>query len=111
MIKMEIKLNEEKILDEGKLTVAEFIEKIDKLFSRYMMKKIILEDGTLSYNGTGCEHDFSHFGLNVLYLKKQKWFMENVTKWLWFNSDDGRTEEDFNVEDILYHYASVRSVI
>lgn len=30
--------------------------------------------------------------------------MNYVTKWIRYNSDDGETEDDFAVEDVLYHY-------
>ena len=35
--------------------------------------------------------------------------MDYVTKWLWYNSDDGENEEDFSVEDVLFHYTRKES--
>ena len=30
--------------------------------------------------------------------------MDYVTKWVWYNSDDGENENDYTIEDVLYHY-------
>lgn len=110
MLKLEIKLNEQKIENDGKYAPATIYGALDKLFDRYQIRKNVLPDGTLSYYGSGIPRDFGAFGACILLLKRQTWFLDYVTKWLWFNSDNGRTEDDFRIEDVLYHYTKKVSV-
>lgn len=37
-------------------------------------------------------------------LKKQSWFMENVTEWRLYDSDESDDPEEFNEEDLLSRY-------
>ncbi len=111
MLKLEIKLNEQKIQSEGKYKLASIYDTLDTLFARYEIRKEVLPDGTISYYGSGKPKDFGSFGANILRLKKQSWFMDYVEKWLWFNSDNGRSEDDFSMEDVLYHYTKKASVM
>lgn len=43
-------------------------------------------------------------------LKDKTWFIENLVKWLWYNSNDEEDENDYIVEGILYHYTKKESV-
>ena len=43
-------------------------------------------------------------------LCDEKWFMDYVIKWIWYNSDDGKNEDDFSVEDVLYFYTKKESI-
>ena len=43
-------------------------------------------------------------------LSEKTWFMDYVIKWVWYNSDRGRDEEDFSVEDVLYFYVKRESI-
>ncbi len=85
MLKLEIKMDENKILDEQKYKVESIYRTLEQAFSRYKLKSMQEPDGTL-------------------------WFMDYVTKWVWYNSDDGENEDDFAVEDVLYHYTKKLSV-
>ena len=67
-------------------------------------------DGTLCFTGNGNPKDYGAFGCIITSLREKVWFMEYVTKWVWYNSDDGENEEDFAVEDVLYHYTKRLSV-
>lgn len=109
MIKLEMRLNEGLINADAKHTPTEIYGAIDKVFSKYSFNKEALPDGTFSYSGNGAATDFGAFANLVLFLKKKDWFMPYLDKWLWYNSDDGVNENDFAVEDILYHYANRRS--
>lgn len=111
MIKLEMKLNNEMIVGDAKHTPNDVYAALDKVFSKYSFKKSTEKDGTLSYSGNGSSTDFGSFTNIVLFLKKKDWFMPYVEKWLWYNSDDGANEDDFAVEDILYHYAHRKSAI
>lgn len=110
MIKMEIKFDEEKVTSAGSLNFNEIKERLDKIFLRFPFDKIVCADGTISYKGRGSRHDFALFGKNILLLKRQDWFMNNINKWLWFNSSNGNSEDDFSVEDILYFYTGRASL-
>ena len=60
----------------------------------------IYKDGQGVYKGSGLNTDFAYFGVGALALAKQPWFMENVSKWLWYNSDMSASEDDFCCEDL-----------
>ena len=51
-------------------------------------------------NENGC------FGMLITALKREMWFMNYVEKWIWYNSDDGESEDDFVVEDVLLFYTN-----
>lgn len=46
--------------------------------------------------GNGDDKDFSNFGLMVLYLKKQEWFLPFVKTWVLYVGDE--------VDDLAKHY-------
>ena len=110
MIKLEMKLNDNQIISEANHTPQEIYDALDKVFSKYGFKKIVLPDGTISYSGTGASTDYGSFANVILFLKNKDWFVPYVEKWLWYNSDDGEDENDYAVEDILLHYTNRRSV-
>ena len=83
---------------------------IDKVFSKHSFGKIMFEDGTIAYTGNGNPADYGIFGMIITWLKDKSWFVNNLDKWLWYNSDDGVDDNDFTVEDILFHYTKRASV-
>lgn len=103
MIRFEIKLNEELIREKGIYTPAEIYDAIDKVFAKCSFEKSVLQNGSISFSGTGAASDYGAFANLVLFLKDKEWFMPYLERWLWYNSDGGRTEDDFAVEDILQH--------
>jgi hypothetical protein len=96
MIKMQIIMDEEKILKEKKYSLPKIYEALDDYFVRqlHIMKG---EDGF--YVGSGAKGDFGNFGLAMWTLGKKDWFMDNVRTWLYFNSEDSDDPKDFIVED------------
>ena len=104
MLKTEIRLNQDRILREGRYTEESLYAAIDKVFSKHGFGKSVLEDGTIVYSGNGKSSDYGTFGMIITGLKDKAWFMNYLDKWLWYNSDDGADENDFSIEDILYHY-------
>ena len=90
MLKLEIKMDEEKILAERKYRVESIYQALEQAFSRYKLNQTQEADGTICFTGNGNPKD--------------------VTKWVWYNSDDGENEDDFAVEDVLYHYTKRLSV-
>ena len=110
MLKLEIKLDEKKISEDHKYEVQSIYRALDETFFRYHLRKTESPDGTICFTGTGNPKDFGAFGGIILGLKEESWFMDYVTKWIWYNSDDGRNGDDFSVEDVLYHYTKRLSV-
>lgn len=111
MLKVEFKLDEEKIIAEAQYSLDSMHEVLDNAFSKYQFRKEELSDGSICYYGNGKPRDYGAFGLLITTLSDVEWFMNNLTKWLWYNSDDGRDEDDFAVEDILYFYTKKESVV
>ena len=104
MIRIEIKLDNEKIRDEGFYTSDAIFNAVDEVFAKYCLSKSIEQDGSITYSGTGAATDFGAFASVILFLKDREWFIPYVERWLWYNSADGSSEGDFVVEDILAHY-------
>ena len=92
MLKLEIKLDEQKVQAEGKYSPAAIYDALDRTFSKYRFRREVLA------------RDYGTFGRLITSLKDKDWFVPYLVKWLWYNSDDGENEEDFTVEDVLYHY-------
>ena len=92
MLKMLIELDENKILSEKKYDLDSIKKVINDSCSA---RGIYMDDKGFYVGGT-----FGKFGGLILGLSKEEWFMENVSKWLWYNSDESDNPEDFIVEDI-----------
>ena len=110
MLKVEIKLNDQKIAEDAKYNTQSIYQTLDKTFAKYTFHKEELADGTICYYGNGNRRDYGTFGRIITALKDKDWFMPYLTKWLWYNSDDGENENDYAVEDVLYHYARRESI-
>lgn len=109
MLKLEIRLDIERINQVQKYTPQAIQSSIDGAFGKYGFRKEVQPDGTVCYYGTGAAKDYGIFGRLITTLKDKEWFMPYVVKWLWYNSDDGEDENDFAVEDVLLHYAGRES--
>jgi hypothetical protein len=96
MIKMQIKLNDNKIEQGGRYS----LERIYAALDDYLVSQLHFEkSGDGFYLGTGLPDDFGNFGLAMVTLGKKPWFMDNVETWLYFNSEDSDDPNDFAVED------------
>lgn len=102
MIKVEIELDEQKIKDDGKYVPESILECMDDAFLRRNQKILEAEGFRRVYRDSGnTEKDFAILGGLVLDLVKKDWFGNNVSKIMWYNSDNGKNEDDFYVEDFL----------
>lgn len=110
MIKMEIRMDDEKILQERKYNLTAVHDAVDKAFAQWSFKGEKTDSGSVVYKDNGSERDFGRFGCIVNALKKQEWFMGNVLTWILYDSDDSDSPEDFAAEDLLAHYAGKRVV-
>jgi hypothetical protein len=96
MIKMQIIMNEEKILEEKRYNLKKIQDALDNFF----LENLHLEKGEDGfYLGSGAKTDFGNFGRAMWTLSKKAWFLENIDTWLYFNSDDSDDPEDYAVED------------
>ena len=109
MLKLEIKLDDKQIISDAKYNPDSIYNTIDKVFAKYHFQKEEQDDGTICYYGNGMPRDYGIFGRLITTLKDKEWFMTYLTKWLWYNSDDGEDENDYSVDDILYHYTKRES--
>ena len=104
MLKMMIRMNDDKIIKEKKYHLDGIYSTINNTFLTMGFPRV--EDGSdaLVYRDCGRARDFSLFGKIVNTLKKQTWFMDNVAVWRLYDSDDSDSPEDFNEEDLLTQY-------
>lgn len=93
---MRITLDKEKIEREDEYYYDKIQEFLDEEFMRMGIYKD--EDG-LYTNG-----DFVTFGSMILFLSKTDWFMDNVTEWLWYDSEGQADPNVYGVEDLLEFY-------
>lgn len=110
MLKLEIKLDENKINLEKRYSVASIYQTLEQAFGNYHLRQENQPDGTVVFYGNGNPKDYGAFGCIITFLKEKAWFMDYVIKWIWYNSDDGENENDFIMEDVLYHYTKKMSV-
>ena len=110
MLKLEIKLVSINTDKEREIKVDDIYINLDSIFEKYGFRKIIANDGTHCYYGNGNPGDYGTFGRLITILKSKDWFINHASKWLWYNSDDSDDEDDYSVEDILYHYTKRKSV-
>ena len=104
MLKMMIRMNENKITAEKKYQLDGIYATLHNTFQQLGFSRVEDASGALVYRDCGREQDFSLFGKIVNTLKKQTWFMDNVSAWRFYDSDDADTYDDFNEEDLLNHY-------
>ena len=78
---------------------------IEELFRKLDLIRLESEPGILLYGDRGRDCDFSYFGLAIRELKNEKWFLENVDAWIFYEDEiDSKT-------DLLWHYANRSSII
>ena len=102
MIKVEIELDRQKIIDDGKYSPESILECMDDAFLRRGQQILEADGFRRVYRDSGnTEKDFALLGGVVLNLVKVEWFGNYVSKIMWYNSDNGKDENDFYVEDFL----------
>lgn len=81
MLKTEFKLNEERIIADGKYEPERIYRSVDKAFAKLNLVKTTLDDGTFRFSGTGHRDDYAHFGLMINSLARKDWFAPYVDSW------------------------------
>ena len=100
MIKMIIKMNEDKIKGGNEYTLERIYSGLDKVFAGFGFSGEPV-NGCIEYKGNSEPSDFGKFGRIYNGLRKQKWFTDYAQEWLLCNSDDVDDNDDFSVEDLL----------
>lgn len=104
MLKMVIRIDENKVLTEKKYRLDGIYSTINCAFMRRGFKRQASEKDALVYCSNGKASDFASFGIIVNTLKRETWFLENITEWGLYESEDSDNPDDFSVEDLLEHY-------
>ncbi|HIY00462.1 MAG TPA: hypothetical protein IAA26_01215 [Candidatus Blautia faecipullorum] len=104
MLKMIIRMNDEKITAEKKYHLDSIYHTLNHTFQTVGLPRMEDSSGALVYRDCGRSKDFGLFGKVVNTLKRQNWFMDNVAVWRLCDSDDSDSPDDFNEEDLLTHY-------
>lgn len=104
MLKMIIRMDDDKINIEKKYHLDGIYRTIDSTFDKMGLPRMEDASGALVYRDNGHARDYGRFGKIVNAFKKQDWFMDNVAVWLLCDSDDSDSPDDFNEEDLLHHY-------
>lgn len=100
MLKVEILMNEEKVINEDIYDLDKMYQIIDDLFAEYNLPKIA--KGTYVDNKN--KDDFGAMWIIMFRLLKENWFISNAKKMLWYNSDGSDNEADYYIEDVLGLY-------
>lgn len=95
MMKMLIKLDEERIKAEGKYDLADMWRKIDEQFEKACTKEV-QPDGAALYSGDTQNDYYTCIGLAYLFLRKQQWFAAYCSEWIMFSNED---DEDLPLVD------------
>ncbi|MDO4468519.1 MAG: hypothetical protein Q4C84_01605 [Bacillota bacterium] len=104
MMKMIIRMNDYKIAKDNQYSLQDIYNTLNHMFLTVGLPRIESEANALTYVDNGRAEDFSLFGQIVNVLKKQSWFMDNVSAWLLYEKDDDDTSDTFTEEDLLEHY-------
>lgn len=91
-MKMEIKLDEERIKRDGEYTVEELWEKIDEEFENACKKKI-QADGSVMYTGILFKDYYTDMMSAAMIFSEYEWFAKYCVKWLWYENEDIDDEE------------------
>lgn len=104
MLKMEIRMNDEKIKAENRYNLEKVYAIINQAFNQMGYFKKKSGENTLVYYDNGEKRDYACFGKLVIALKKQEWFMNNVAVWKLYENVDESNPLNISEEDLLKHY-------
>ncbi|MGC6174921.1 hypothetical protein [Lacrimispora sp. 38-1] len=68
MLKLEIKLDENKIIEDHRYKVESIYQALDESFAKFHLRKEVKQDGTIFYYGTGRSNDYGAFGCIITSL-------------------------------------------
>lgn len=100
MIKMEIKIDENKVDSDQIYSVESIYRALDQIFLRFDIRKDQGPDGTIWYSGNRNRRNSGLFENIIAGLRDKEWFIDYIVKWMLYSSDD--SDGDFDFEDLLY---------
>ena len=103
MYKMIIRLNEDKIRGENKIDLKTIYEKLDGIFKKRGFS-LSLDNNLRVYSGTDSAADYPNLGIILNGLKKQDWFVSNLSVWMLCTNEDSDNPEDFEEEDLVEYF-------
>ena len=114
MYKVEVALNEGKIRAEGKYSLDKIYAAIDKSFvNDALMPHCLIEaDGARIYT-TPTLKNKDHYAMiqnEIANYMDEKWFTDNVLKFLYGDNGDGDSSADLFMEDVLEEWDVGKSV-
>ncbi|MDR2156213.1 MAG: hypothetical protein LBO81_00320 [Clostridiales Family XIII bacterium] len=95
MMKMQIVLNKEKMLKEGRHSYETITERLNGIFARHGFTQ---EPG--GFYAGGHDNDCTVCGGLYLYLRKQDWFVPYLQTWLLYDSEEAAPGEWWGIEDL-----------
>lgn len=101
MFKMIIQMNEEKILQEQIYSLPAIYNALDTSFSQIGFSIVEDPERRLAYCSPGTSKDLAYLGLLFTALKKEDWFLDNVSTWLLCDNEHSNAPDEFNEEDLL----------
>lgn len=110
MLKMVISMDDNKIKTEKKYRLDGIYSTIGNTFEKMGFSRMEDSAGHMVFCDNGNAGDYGRFGRIVNTFKKQPWFMNNVSVWQLYDSDDSDNPDDFNEEDLLKHYRQKQAV-
>ncbi len=105
--KIEIELDDEKIIREGKYEIADIYATIRSWFAEEDIPEVKNDSHTLTFISARTDRDdFARMGLLEVSLIKVPWFKPYVTKMLWYNNSYGadyveNVIEEFRKEGLI----------
>ncbi len=96
MMKMEIKLDEDRVKRDGRFDIAELWQAIDKEFANACTKEV-QPDGSVMYVGIPNKDYYSDINVAATVYKNTEWFAQYCVKWIWYDNDD---DESLPFQDI-----------
>lgn len=97
MMKMLIKLDEDRVKSDGKYDLADMWRAIDEKFDKYHCVRGGQPGGGVLYSGNPDSDYYTCMGLSYLSLRKQEWFARYCSEWILYDNDD---DEDLPLQDI-----------
>ena len=104
MQKVLIRLDTEKIINEKKYALNNFHKTLHDFFDQFNFLQIQDSSDCIILEGKNHPHDFAHFGIIFNTLKKQPWFIDNITEWILYDNDDSDDPDIFDEEDLLQNF-------
>ena len=90
MMKMLIKLDEERIKADEKYDLADMWRKIDEQFEKACTKEL-QPDGAALYSGDPNKNYYATIMLAYMRLSEDKSFAKYCSKWIWYSNDDNES--------------------